>query len=164
MKKNFVCLLLLTAAALAGCAAKNDGAVPALAAAKAQSAQVESVSGNQMVEVREKLFIAQINDIYTNAQDYVGKTIRYEGVFDFYAYNDTGDMFYSVIRYGPGCCGNDGNVGFEVKWDKPYPAQDDWVRAEGVLEEYEEDGQPYLRLNATKLEVLQERGNPNVTQ
>jgi uncharacterized membrane protein YcgQ (UPF0703/DUF1980 family) len=143
------------AAALAGCAAKTDP-VTAIGAADASG----------VIEIKEKMFIAQTNDIYVNANDYLGKTIRYEGVFNQEDGSVAGQpVTYSmVIRYGPGCCGNDGNVGFEVDWDKPYPEVNDWVEAEGVLEQYDEEGTMYLRLKLSSLNVLPERGEETVQQ
>lgn len=117
-----------------------------------------------IIEIREKMFIAQTNEIYFNAEDYLGKTLSYEGMFDVYEVPETGVKYYSVFRYGPGCCGIDANAGFEVMWDKPYPEPNDWVRAEGVLEEYDEDGYKYLRLALTSLEVLPTRGAEYVSQ
>lgn len=116
------------------------------------------------VVIREKMFIAQTNDIYFNAEDYLGKTIQYEGIFDVYEMPETGETYYTVIRYGPGCCGIDANAGFEVKWNDDYPNQNDWVEAVGVLEEYEEDGYRYLRLALTSLTVLPTRGAEYVSQ
>lgn len=118
----------------------------------------------KVVEIKEKMFIAQTNDIYFNAEDYLGKTIKYEGIFDVYEDTETGAKYYSVIRYGPGCCGVDANAGFEVRWDEDYPASNDWVEAVGVLEEYEEDGNKYLRLNLSSLKVLPARGAEYVSQ
>ena len=116
------------------------------------------VPPGDVVEIKEKLFIAQTNDIYINAQDYLGKCIKYEGIFDIYEIPETGETFYSVIRFGPGCCGDDGNVGFEVTWDGEYPESNDWVEAVGVLEEYEEEGLYYLRIALTDLTKLAVRG------
>jgi len=118
-----------------------------------------------IVEIGDKMFIAQVNDIYLNADDYLGKTIKLEGVFK----QSTGEEpYYFVIRYGPGCCGNDGLVGFEVAWDKekakPYPADDSWVEAEGVLKYYEEQGFQLSYIDLTSLNVLAKRGAENVTQ
>jgi len=117
------------------------------------------------VEIGEKMFIAQINDIYLNADDYLGKKIKLEGVFK----KSTGENpYYFVIRYGPGCCGNDGLVGFEVAWDKekaqPYPADDSWVEAKGVLKSYEEQGYQLSYIALSSLNVLTKRGMENVTQ
>lgn len=116
------------------------------------------------IEITEKLFIAQTNDIYVNTDEYIGKTIKYEGIFTSFEYEETGNTYYYVIRYGPGCCGYDANAGFEVTWSGDYPNQNDWVEAVGVLEEYEEDGYNYLRLNLSSLTVLDTRGEEYVYQ
>jgi uncharacterized membrane protein YcgQ (UPF0703/DUF1980 family) len=125
---------------------------------------------NDTVVISEKMFIAQINDVYLNTEDYLGKTIRLEGIFKIEQYYIDADPYCFVIRYGPGCCGYDGNAGFEVKWDKsriqPYPAAESWVEATGILKTYEEeDGYfqyPYLDLSS--LNVLTRRGAEIVLQ
>jgi uncharacterized protein YcfL len=117
-----------------------------------------------VVEISEKLFIAQTNDIYYNPEEYLGKTVKLEGIFSAYTSPETGAVYYSVLRYGPGCCGNDGYAGFEVLWDGDYPNNDDWVEAAGVLEEYVENGFAYLRLSLTSLTVLPTRGAEFVSQ
>lgn len=119
------------------------------------------------VEIKEKMFIAQTNDIYLNIGDYLGKTIKYEGMFFGAHYEPTDSMLYMVIRYGPGCCGDDGNAGFEVAWDNAgiaVPANNDWVEVIGELEEYDELGQRYFRLNVKSLRVLDKRGAETVLQ
>lgn len=110
------------------------------------------------------MFIAQTNDIYINPEDYLGKTIKYEGMFQSGYLEETDTTYYYVIRYGPGCCGYDANAGFEVAWDGGYPEADDWVEIVGVLEQYEEDGYEYLRLNLSSLRVLETRGAEYVYQ
>lgn len=118
------------------------------------------------LEIREKLFVAQVNEIYVNTPDYLGKTIKYEGMF--YALsiegNETKGM---VIRFGPGCCVDDGLVGFEVRWPDDalaMPADNDWVEIIGELEQYDEEGIAYLRLNLQSLQVLAARGQETVLQ
>ena len=115
-------------------------------------------SSSQVVEIKEKMFVAQTNDVYFNTDEYLGKTIKYEGIFSKY------EDYYSVIRYGPGCCGVDANCGFEVIWDKTYPNVNDWVEVVGVLEEYEENGFKYLRLSVSSLKILTKRGAEYVSQ
>jgi uncharacterized membrane protein YcgQ (UPF0703/DUF1980 family) len=121
-----------------------------------------------VIEIKEKMFIAQTNDIYLNAEDYIGRTIRLEGLFKTDSYDDLSKTYRFVMRYGPGCCGNDGSAGFEVAWPdgqkRPYPKEDDWVRAEGTLRYYEEDGYPYLYLALASLSVERNRGAEFVTQ
>jgi putative membrane protein len=129
---------------------------------------ITSCSKNEktdVIEIGEKMFIAQVNDIYLNADDYLGKKIKLEGVFK----KSTGEeSYYFVLRYGPGCCGNDGLVGFEVAWAKekakPYPADDSWVEAEGVLKSYEEQGYQLSYIDLISLNVLAKRGSETVTQ
>jgi uncharacterized membrane protein YcgQ (UPF0703/DUF1980 family) len=183
MKKIFIllaaCLFLLSgcnnipSANLSPQNSNESGAVNAATATPSESGgsvtgshpdvPVAATSG-KVLEIKEKMFIAQTNDIYYNAEDYLGKTIKYEGIFDVYEVPETGMAYYSVIRYGPGCCGIDANAGFEVKWDNEYPKPDDWCEVIGVLEEYEEDGYQYLRLILSELNVLDVRGAEYVSQ
>ncbi|MDR1506830.1 MAG: metal ABC transporter permease [Treponema sp.] len=136
-------------------------------AAIEQAAIAANASGT-VIEIKEKMFIAQTNDIYLNAEDYVGKALRLEGLFKTDSFEDLSKTYCFVIRNGPGCCGNDGSAGFEVAWPegvrRPYPSVDDWVEAEGVLRFYEEDGYPYLYLALASLTVKQERGAEFVSQ
>jgi hypothetical protein len=119
------------------------------------------------VEVKEKLFLTQMNEILANVEDYLGDTIQLEGMFTVYA-AENGTTYYSVYRNSPGCCGSDGQTGFEVHWKKTqhpaYPKENDWVRAVGVLEDYDEDGSTYLRLALTSLTVQSKRGTEFVEQ
>jgi hypothetical protein len=123
---------------------------------------------DEVVEIKEKMFVAQSNDVYYNADEYLGKTIKYEGLFSVYTDPTTNNTYYSVIRYGPGCCGVDANCGFEVAWtdgkEHELPTANDWVEVSGVLVEYSEDGYDYLRLNLATLNVLETRGAEYVTQ
>ncbi|MGN0882716.1 TIGR03943 family putative permease subunit [Cloacibacillus porcorum] len=108
-------------------------------------------AAEKVIEIKERVFVSLTNEIYLNAEDYIGKKIRLQGIFEKYTDDETGETFYSVTRRGPGCCGSDLNPGFEVKWDKPYPRPGVWVDATGVLELYEKE---YLRLRLTELKVL----------
>ena len=154
-KKHFIIatfITVVTALFLGNCSGKN----------KSES------SNDNIVEIKEKMFVTQVNDVYLNAEDYLGKTIKLEGVFKNEK-SDNGDQYCFVIRYGPGCCGNDGIVGFEIKWDennaKPYPKDDSWVESTGVLKQYEMDGYPdYLYLDLISLNVLNKRGAETVVQ
>jgi uncharacterized membrane protein YcgQ (UPF0703/DUF1980 family) len=124
-----------------------------------------NVNLEDVVEIKEKMFIAQTNDIYINKEDYIGRTIRYEGIFEESTWEETGETYRFVIRFGPGCCpGVDDSAGFEVIWNNGYPEPNDWVEAVGVLEEYDEYGETYLRLALYSLTVLDVRGEEYVNQ
>jgi uncharacterized membrane protein YcgQ (UPF0703/DUF1980 family) len=121
-----------------------------------------------IIEIKEKMFIAQTNDIYLNSDDYIGKTIKLEGLFKIEDFSLQKKPLYYVLRYGPGCCGYDGSAGFEVIWDdtydlKPaYPKEDDWAEAVGTLKTNEEDGGLYIALS--QLTVSKKRGSEFVRQ
>jgi len=140
----------------------STGDEPLVSAKKGSPASEKGV-----IEIKEKMFISQVNDVYANKDDYLGKTIKLEGLFKMEQGYDKSYCF--VLRYGPGCCGYDGNVGFEVAWDKekekPYPGEDDWVEATGELKTYEEDGEmEFLYLDLISLNVLDKRGKETVLQ
>ncbi|MDR1469245.1 MAG: hypothetical protein LBT00_08120 [Spirochaetaceae bacterium] len=139
-----------------------------------------ATAAGKVIEIKEKLFIAQTNEIYLNSEDYLGKTIRLEGLFKTEQY-DGEEPFCFVLRYGPGCCGYDGTAGFEVAWAPrtaapngegsqsnvlapKYPQEDEWVEAVGTLSSYEEDDYPYIYLQLTSLTVKKDRGAEFVSQ
>jgi zinc transport system permease protein len=155
---------------IVGCGGKTSVETTETAATRTGTAKTNT----GVFEIKEKMFIAQTNDIYLNPQDYVGKTIKLEGLFKLEQYAGGGDAPYCfVIRYGPGCCGYDGNAGFEVAWDsfgtidrtvKKYPREDDWVEAIGELKYYDEDDYPFLYIALSSLKVLDKRGAEFVSQ
>jgi uncharacterized membrane protein YcgQ (UPF0703/DUF1980 family) len=125
----------------------------------------EANSGGNVVVIREKLFMGQVYDIYLNANDYVGKTIKLEGVFLVQEAEEQAEPYRMIVRYGPGgCCGVDGLVGFEVAWERPglkYPENNSWVEATGVLKQ-DKSFFPYIEL--LSLNVLDKRGAEFVSQ
>jgi uncharacterized membrane protein YcgQ (UPF0703/DUF1980 family) len=148
-----------TTAAIAADASAEDGT------ADAQDAfDTPARTDEDPLVVGEKMFVGQMNDIYLNPDDYIGREIRYEGFFTWFENETTGQRYNSVVRNGPGCCGYDSLVGFEVDWKGDAPAKDDWCSVQGVLDTYDEDGMDYIIVRADSLEVLPYRGNDTVTQ
>lgn len=130
-----------------------------------------SASKQSVIDIGERMFATRVNDIYLNAKDYLGKTIKIEGLFKCEQNSFMNKEYCFVIRYGPGgCCGADANVGFEVAWPKgkseAYPPPDSWVEATGVLKYYKEDddARQYLYLDLSSLDVLPWHGNETVWQ
>ena len=174
MKKTLLAALAaLIALALAGCTVeKNAG--PEADGASADGAQ--AVAGGigtvaaqsqsaDVVELTEKMYVTYINEIYTNSPDYLGRTIRLQGMFTSEYYEPSDQTYYYVYRVGPGCCGNDGSMcGFEFTWDGEMPQDNDWIEVTGVLGEYEMEGLNYLTLKASSVTVKTERGAENVYQ
>ena len=139
----FVSVLLL-ASLLAGC-----GGDPA---------------GAGIVEIRERFFVREIHAINMNADEYVGRTVKYEGLFQSFYWAETGEYFFQVYRYVFDCCGTDKAAGFEVYLGDIAPLPDGaWVEVIGVLEWYEVvEGSPFLRVAAISVRELDERGAETV--
>ncbi|MDR3229874.1 MAG: hypothetical protein LBT65_00390 [Synergistaceae bacterium] len=113
----------------------------------------------KIFEIREKMFIQQCNDIYLNPDEYLGRTVRLEGIYEEEADEESGGTFRYVIRRGPGCCGNDGVAGFEVLFDgTPPPAPNDWVEAVGTVELVSADSLESVVLRLSRLAVMEKRG------
>ncbi len=114
--------------------------------------------------IRDKLFIAQCNDIYLNPDEYKDNTIRWQGIYTESTNPQTNELYRFVIRYGPGCCGNDGVAGFEIMYDgETRPNQNDWVEAVGVIEMIEENGAEFVSVRLSELTILDERGQEFVS-
>jgi uncharacterized membrane protein YcgQ (UPF0703/DUF1980 family) len=123
---------------------------------------IKNADGDEIV-LKDKLFIAQCNDIYLNPDEYMGKTIRWEGIYTGATNPETNQTFKFVIRYGPGCCGNDGTAGFEILYDGEPPKINDWVEASGKIEMIEENGEEFVAIRLSELKVLDVRGQEFVS-
>ena len=118
--------------------------------------------------IRENMFISQIDHIFMNQRDYLGSSIKLEG--NFVHNNLNGADWYFVLRNAPGCCGDDGEVGFIVTWNPEslngpsgeerslYPAPDEWVEATGELRSFRSPGISIIYLALSELNVLETRG------
>jgi len=134
MKKIFaVCIALLI---LSGCAAEDD-----------------------VFEITERFYVMQFMEIMMDADAYIGRTIRYEGMFGTIDLSFREDYFHHVYRNMLGCCGPEGPLGLEVYLNDIEPLPDGtWVEVSGILVRFEVDGRSFLRLDVTSLVELNERG------
>jgi uncharacterized membrane protein YcgQ (UPF0703/DUF1980 family) len=149
---------------ITACSKTNNNKINSYDELDKESAEIDKGS----VEIREKMFATQVSDVYINARDYLGKTIKLEGIFLAAQYSET-DTFYSVMRYGPGgCCGIDGYFGFEIQWPKgstkAFPNPNAWVKAAGQLKSYQVDYNEYLYIELSSLTELSKRGTEYVLQ
>lgn len=155
-------MAILLAIGLSACASEKAMKQSGAAAGALQGTSEPAADEEEKIEIPEKLFAEQINHMYFYPEDYLGKTIVYEGIFDTYTLEATQEEIPYVFRYGPGCCANDANVGFEVSWDQDYPAPNAWVYIEGVLTQTNHGGISNLMLELNVMEVKETRGQENV--
>ncbi|MCL2398336.1 MAG: hypothetical protein FWC91_01160 [Defluviitaleaceae bacterium] len=112
-----------------------------------------------VLEIGERFFVNQTLSIVLNQHEYVGRMVRYEGIFA--TFPDQGTDTHLVYRYVPGCCSPSGIVGFIVEIGdlEPLPTNA-WAEVEGVFEEFiDHNGHTSLRVAATSLRELEERGS-----
>jgi len=147
MKKVFAVILVVLI--LAGCAADQS-----------VSPEPESaLDDGGVIEIEEQYFVAQANQITSNRERYLGRTIRFEGMSATTYWDD--EPFLIVYRNTYGCCGPDGIIGFEVALNDIEPFPDNtWVEVTGVLEEFDIFGghAQILIVNATSIVEMPSRG------
>jgi len=119
-----------------------------------------SINSDGVIEIGERFFINQINDITMNHRQFLGRTIQYEGIFRTVDGEGASPDSHFVYRYVPGCCGPEGISGFMVDIGDAEPLETNaWVEVVGVLEEFEDpQGQTRIRLGLASLTELEERG------
>lgn len=155
MKKILITIfcVMLSLGVLSGCA-DNTGS-NALSGVTDNNDIADVKKDSNIVEIKEKMFITQINDIYQNPNDYKGKVIKLEGMYDYYQDEETGKEYHGIIRNGPGCCGNDGVAGFHFTYNGDKPKQNDWIAVEGTVVS---EGENNVTLALSKLTVKTKRG------
>jgi len=119
---------------------------------------VLDLAASDVVKIKDKMFIAQCNDIFLNPEDYLEKTIVLEGIYKETKNIVTGDIAQTVYRKSPGCCGADGQIGFQFYYDGERPQKNDWVEAVGKVELVDDDYGQIVVLRLSKLTVMDKRG------
>lgn len=111
------------------------------------------------IVMQDKYFITQINDIYINYEQYLGKTIEVEGFPMSY------QKYKFVGRYGPGCCVSDGYAYLEYEYSEELELVDekDWIKVKGTIEKGFDGTQTYIYIKATSVEKMDTRGNDTVS-
>lgn len=116
----------------------------------------------KIVTFKDDYFMTQINEIYYNPDDYVGKKIEIEG-FPM----ESPDGYKFVGRYGPGCCGNDGYVYLEYVYNKeniPLVVEKDWIKVKGTIKKIVDQTGTVIYIEATSVEKLSTRGVDRVVK
>jgi len=132
MRKAIVAGALALAVVLASCAREAD----------------------EMLVIGERFFVQQVDDIFINRSQNLGRTIRYEGVFRALHWAPTDTYHFYVVRYVFSCCGFQA-IGFELLPCNVPPLPDQaWVEVTGVIED--DDG--FIVIRVISLIEMDERG------
>jgi uncharacterized membrane protein YcgQ (UPF0703/DUF1980 family) len=109
--------------------------------------------GKKVVEIKERYFIAQCYDVMLNPDEYNGKLVKLQGMY----FEE--DDYKGIYRRTPGCCGDDGSIGFRIEFDGEPPKNDDWIEVVGsVMVSENEAAYDYIYLKLEKITVLSKRG------
>jgi len=109
----------------------------------------EDIDDEYIIEFTDYNFAMQIQEMQMFREEFLGRTIRYEGMFMYSFWED--ETIYFVARADDGCCGI---YGFEVYLnDIPRVEMETWVEVTGVLEEFYIEGveQAFMRINLTSM-------------
>ena len=123
-------------------------------------AEARNRENTEIIRIDEKVFVSQITEIQTNSLDYVGRQVSLEG---YMLEQDTTGVG-GIVRDAPGCCGDDGLIGFLFSWSGKLPQPNEWIRVTGVLTREEGEGVVHFKIIANDVEILEERGVQFVTQ
>ena len=95
------------------------------------------------------LVYSEVYNMMTLPEEYVGKTVRMEGMFSYYHDDTTGkDYFACIIQDATACCAQ--GIEFELegdhKYPDDYPEDGGYVKVEGVFTTYKEGEYEYCTL------------------
>ncbi len=100
---------------------------------------------------------SQVFDMLSYADDYMGKTIKMAGEFNYYTDEETGVTYLAcLIEDALACC----QSGFEFIWEghnfpEDYPEPYSEIEVIGVFHTYEEGGFEYAYLDASSVRVIE---------
>lgn len=122
----------------------------------------DNISNNDVKEnldvlvIGDNYYIAQINDIYINTKNYINKQIEIEG---FPMLSPQGGYTF-VGRYGPGCCADDGYAYIEYEYDKKLDlvSEEGWIKVTGTIKQGIDQGEEYVYIAASSVEIMPTRG------
>ena len=148
MKKTFAIMLTLALAVLAcACSAPVSGVSET---AVQQTTEPEPIAVDLDLSVLSGTVVyAQVYNIMCDPEPYIGKVIKMAGYYDAYESTERDTVYHAcVIPDATACC----QTGIEFVWAGEHTWPDDYpelcsqITVTGRMEEYDEDGVPYLHL------------------
>jgi len=152
MRKILAILTLAVSIILTGCSTA------------ATAADSPDYDDGDMLVISERFFASRVNDILMNPQQYIGRTIQYEGMFASFPDILNGGYFHIVYRYTEGCCGPFEPLGFGLTLNgiEPLP-NDSWVQVVGEVQAIEHAEFTVIRIYVDTLTEMDERGEEFVS-
>ena len=157
--KKFLSVLLLCAIALLAVSCSASGDNPPETAVQETAAPEPLTVDLDLSVLSGTVVYAQVYNIMCDPQAYIGKVIKMAGYYDAFESTERDIVYHAcVIPDATACC----QQGIEFVWAGEHTWPDDYpelyttIVVTGRLEEYDEDGVPYLHLVDAELTVLPE--------
>jgi len=159
MKRSLLILLVLTLflVVLAGCAGdrtQEGSAAPGSRTAEQREAAHVDID---LSRLSSTLISAEMFNIFTNAEENFGKTIRVRGSYSFFHHEPTDSYYHMIITVeGDECCWE----GFEFKWTgnhvfpDDYPALGTRIELDGIFSVETTGDSRYFYLQAKDIFIL----------
>lgn len=151
MKKMLAVLLICAAALLAVSCSATGGNPP-------KAAPPEPVTVDLDLSVLSGTVVyAQVYNMMNDPGPYLGKIIKVAGYYDAFESTERDIVYHAcVIPDATACCqaGIEFVLAGEHAWPEDYPEPTTEITVTGRLEEYDEDGVPYLHLVDAEMTVL----------
>ena len=155
--KKLLAVLLVCAAALLAVSCSATGGNPPKAAPQ-ETASPEPVTVDLDLSVLSGTVVyAQVYNMMNDPGPYLGKIIKVAGYYDAFESTERDIVYHAcVIPDATACCqaGIEFVLAGEHAWPEDYPEPTTEITVTGRLEEYDEDGVPYLHLVDAEMTVL----------
>ena len=159
MKKPLIAILALCliCASAAGCTDKG-AALAENGASAPTGSEAQPAIDVDLTELGYTMAYGVLNDILSNPDGYLGKSIKMQGLYASSYFAATGQYYhFVVIDDVTNCC----QQGLEFLWDgdhaypDDYPEQKDTIEVRGVIGKYDELGKTYYYLAVDELSIAE---------
>ena len=147
---------LLLAASLCSCGAQKEStSSDADTSSKAEAAVAVNGYDVDLTELNSQMVYAQVYDMVSNPDNYMGQKIRVKGPFSYFKDDQTGNEYFAVlISDATACCsqGIEFVLDGDHKYPDDYPALNSEITVSGTFNYYKEGVNLYCQLLDAKIE------------
>ena len=157
----FIACILLSVS-LFGCSNTDNKKEPQGAPSTNNSQSTTNAPTSEKVDIdltklSGTMIYAEVYNIMTEPEKYIGKTMKIRGIFKSYPAEDPSiNYFFVIIPDATACC----ESGMEFIWSGEHTFPDDYPEVEteieisGVFSSYQENGNPYFYIKTDEVKVV----------
>ncbi len=113
-----------------------------------------SIIKNSNILIKDETFITQLDDIFINLDEYIGKTLKIQGIVK--VIDDSNFSITRLYDMDHGDHTDEVFVGIDANYSGNIPSHDTWVEASGVIDKQLKNGEekPVLKIQTiSKIEA-----------